>query len=122
MLADRTTLSIIETLTVCLAGISVVIFELALLAVMVWLLSRAVRSFERKPAKAPAETPAAVINEPEAAVQTAPVQITPVFTPNEVVLTDTDEQTAAMIMAIVSDETDIPLDHLAFKSIKLVEE
>ena len=32
-----------------------------------------------------------------------------------------DEKTAAMIMAIVSDNTGIPLSELVFKSIKLVE-
>ena len=33
-----------------------------------------------------------------------------------------DEKTAAMIMAIVSDESGIPLSELRFKSIKLLEE
>lgn len=33
-----------------------------------------------------------------------------------------DEKTAAMIMAIVSDNTGIPLSELVFKSIKLVDE
>ena len=33
-----------------------------------------------------------------------------------------DEKTAAMIMAIVSHESDIPLSELCFKSIKLIEE
>ena len=33
-----------------------------------------------------------------------------------------DEKTAAMIMAIVSDNTGIPLQELVFKSIKLVDE
>ena len=32
-----------------------------------------------------------------------------------------DEKTAAMIMAIVADDTGIPLNELVFKSIKLVE-
>ena len=32
-----------------------------------------------------------------------------------------DEKTAAMIMAIVADDTGIPLSELVFKSIKLVE-
>jgi Na+-transporting methylmalonyl-CoA/oxaloacetate decarboxylase gamma subunit len=35
-------------------------------------------------------------------------------------LRDVDEPTAAMIMAIVSDESGIPLSELCFKSIKLV--
>ncbi|HAZ18549.1 MAG TPA: hypothetical protein DCY74_08450 [Clostridiales bacterium] len=32
-----------------------------------------------------------------------------------------DEPTAAMVMAIVSDKTDIPLEELCFKSIKAIE-
>jgi Na+-transporting methylmalonyl-CoA/oxaloacetate decarboxylase gamma subunit len=35
-------------------------------------------------------------------------------------LQDVDEQTAAIIMAIVSDESGIPLSELVFKSIRLV--
>lgn len=35
-------------------------------------------------------------------------------------LIDVDEPTAAMIMAIVSDESGIPLSELCFKSIKLL--
>jgi len=37
-------------------------------------------------------------------------------------LIGTDEKTAAMIMAIVSNETNIPLSELSFKSIKCIEE
>ena len=36
-------------------------------------------------------------------------------------LKDCDEKTAATIMAIVADDTGIPLNELVFKSIKLVE-
>lgn len=41
---------------------------------------------------------------------------------NSVELIETDEKTAAVIMAIVSDKSGIPLNRLAFKSIKLVED
>ena len=37
-------------------------------------------------------------------------------------LVNTDEKTAAVIMAIVSDKSGIPLNRLAFKSIKLLED
>ena len=39
--------------------------------------------------------------------------------PRTVELTDVDERTAATIMAIVSDETDIPLNELRFRAIRL---
>ncbi len=43
------------------------------------------------------------------------------FSSGELKLNEVDEQTAAMIMAIVSDESGIPLSELCFKSIKLVQ-
>lgn len=44
------------------------------------------------------------------------------FSSGTLKLKNCDEKTAAMIMAIVSDNTGIPLSELVFKSIKLVEE
>jgi len=43
------------------------------------------------------------------------------FSSGALKLYNTDERTAAMIMAIVSDESGIPLSKLCFKSIKLIE-
>ena len=40
----------------------------------------------------------------------------------ELELVDTDEKTAAVIMAIVSKKSGIPLNRLSFKSIKLIDE
>lgn len=40
----------------------------------------------------------------------------------ELKLINVDEKTAAIIMAIVSDESQIPLSELSFKSIKAIEE
>ena len=39
---------------------------------------------------------------------------------NKPVLTGTDEETAAIIMAIVADETKKPLENLRFRSIKSI--
>ena len=44
-----------------------------------------------------------------------------IFSSGSLKLKDCDEKTAAMIMAIVADDTGIPLNELVFKSIKLVE-
>ena len=44
------------------------------------------------------------------------------FSSGSLKLKNCDEKTAAMIMAIVSDNTGIPLSELIFKSITLVEE
>ena len=66
--------------------------------------------------------------EPKAEVKAAPVAVAKAEDPGEEFSSGTlklkgcDEKTAAMIMAIVSDNTGIPLSELVFKSIKLVDE
>jgi len=66
--------------------------------------------------------------EPKAEVKSAPAVETKAEDPGEEFSSGTlklkgcDEKTAAMIMAIVSDNTGIPLSELVFKSIKLVDE
>lgn len=110
-------MSIMEALSVSLVGICVVLAELALLAVLIILLSKVLRVFTKKKTTdntasvnaAPAQTPAGV---PLPAGQSA----------GSLDLVDVDESTAAVIMAIVSNESGIPLNRLAFKSIKLMEE
>ena len=70
------------------------------------------------PAAAPAPAaPAAPVAAPAAA---APVS-DEMFSSGSLKLKNCDEKTAAMIMAIVADDTGIPLNELVFKSIKLVE-
>jgi len=44
------------------------------------------------------------------------------FSAGTLVLKGVDEATAAIIMAIVSDESGIPLERLIFRSIKLIEQ
>ena len=66
------------------------------------------------PAKAAPATPA------PAAAPAAPAS-GEVFSSGSLKLKNCDEKTAAMIMAIVADDTGIPLNELVFKSIKLVE-
>lgn len=55
-----------------------------------------------------------------AAPEAAPAVTAPVYTGP--VLTNVEEREAAVIMAIVSDKTGIPLVRLNFKSIKLMED
>jgi len=54
--------------------------------------------------------------------QPEPEVIEEEFSAGTLVLKDVDEATAAMIMAIVSDESGIPLERLIFRSIKLIEQ
>lgn len=70
------------------------------------------------PAPAPAAAPAAV-SAPAYSVQTADSGI---YGGNIAVFDDIDDKTVACIMAIISDETKIPLNQLIFKSIRLVQE
>ncbi len=66
--------------------------------------------------KAPAEKTAA----PVAAPAVSPAAPAAVYTGP--VLTGVEEKEAAVIMAIVSDKTGIPLERLKFESIKLLED
>ncbi len=124
-------ISISEALNVSATGFVVVLLILALLAVLVLLLSKGIRSAEKgakkkqsapkaKTEKAPAATPA------KAPVATAPAPAATVALPancstGQLDLYDVDEKTAAVIMAIISHESGIPLNRLQFKSIKAIE-
>ena len=68
---------------------------------------------KEEPAKAAPAAPAA----PAVAAAVAGEE----FSSGTLKLKDCDEKTAAMIMAIVADDSGIPLEELVFKSIKLVE-
>ncbi len=112
-----------EAMLVAVAGIAVVLLELALLTVLILLLSKTMRAIEGKlstssiQAAAPAVSPA-----PVAAPAAAPVATSPAAVAAGPVLVDIDERTAAVVMAIVSNESGIPLNQLNFKSIKRVED
>lgn len=104
-------ISIGEGLLYSLLGILVVFFALVLLMCIIKLMW----VFERK------EKPAAV-----EAVPAAPAPVAaPVPAPGsagEIKLYDTDERTAAMLMAIVADTMGVPVNELRFKSIREVKE
>ena len=71
---------------------------------------------KEEPNAAPA-APAAPVAAPAAAAPASDEM----FSSGSLKLKNCDEKTAAMIMAIVADDTGIPLNELVFKSIKLVE-
>ena len=70
--------------------------------------------------KAAKKAPEATSNAPAAAKTTvaAPAGVSN----GELDLIETDEKTAAVIMAIVSNKSGIPLNRLSFKSIRLMED
>ena len=67
------------------------------------------------------EEPAKAAPAAAAAAPAAPAASEEVFSSGSLKLKNCDEKTAAMIMAIVADDSGIPLEELVFKSIKLVE-
>ena len=109
-----------DALATSVIGITTVICILAVIAVLIILVSKVIRAIEgaaTKKAPAPA-TPAAS----PAASAPAGVPMPAGMNQGELELVNTDEKTAAVIMAIVSDKSGIPLNRLSFKSIKLVED
>ena len=104
-----------DAIATSVIGITTVIVILAVIAVLIILVSKVIRAFEAKTAKAPAEAP-------EAVAAPAGVPMPAGMNRGQLELIDTDEKTAAVIMAIVSNKSGIPLNRLSFKSIKLLED
>lgn len=103
-------------LIVALVGIVIVLVELGILAVLIQGISKIVRALEGAVSKKSA-APAAAAPAPAAAPAVAPAALSA-----GVQLVGVDEPTAAVVMAIVSNESGIPLNRLSFKSIKITED
>ncbi len=108
MLTSIGTLTFGQSLVLSGIGMSVVLLELAILAVMIVILSKVLGAVVGEK-KAPA---AAAVPAPAPAAPAAPAR------PAGLRLENVDEPSAATIMAIISDKTGIPLNHLDFHSIK----
>ena len=108
-----------DALATSLIGITTVICILAVIAVLIILVSKVIRAIESAATK---KTPAASAAATPAASAPAGVPMPAGMNQGELELVNTDEKTAAVIMAIVSDKSGIPLNRLSFKSIKLVED
>ena len=108
-----------DALAVSLIGIVTVICILAVISLLIILVSKVIRLFESSAGrKKAADAPAAV----QTAAASAGVPMPEGMNQGELELVGTDEKTAAIIMAIVSDKSGIPLNRLAFKSIRLMED
>lgn len=102
-------MAFLESLLVALFCWAVVFVVLIVLFVIIRAFSLAINTFSKKAASSP---------ESDDAVESAEAEEE--FSSGSLKLKDVDEQTAAMIMAIVSDESGIPLSELIFKSIKQI--
>ena len=107
-----------DALATSLIGITTVICILAVIAVLIILVSKVIRAVEGAATKKAPATPAAA----PAASAPAGVPMPAGMNQGELELINTDDKTADVIMAIVSDKSGIPLNRLSFKSIKLVED
>ena len=104
-------MSIGRALIIAVSGFAVVFLMLCILWFIIVIINKVTTSLEGKAAP---ETPAAAKVEAPAKAE-APQAGT---FGGEIALYDVDEKTAACIMAIISDETKIPLSQLVFKSIR----
>ncbi len=108
-------ISFVESLLVGFVGYLVVFFGLILLMFVVMLTGKIMVASQAK--KAAADT--AVKAKEAAAPATAASKLAP-GSAGEIKLYDTDEKDAAMIMAIVANRLQKPLNELRFKSIREV--
>ena len=106
-----------DAIAVSLIGITTVILILAVIACLILLVSKVIRLIEGAASK---KEPVAVETAPVSSACGVPMPAG--MNQGELELIGTDEKTAAIIMAIVSDKSGIPLNRLAFKSIKLMED
>ncbi|MDR3313912.1 MAG: OadG family protein [Oscillospiraceae bacterium] len=109
-----------DVLLYALLGIAVVMSILALLFGLITLISKTVAT----PAGNRSAVPLPPQGEALPAPATAPQGVALVETESQgkLTLVDTDAATAAILMAIVSERSGIPLNHLEFKSIRLLGE
>ena len=104
-------LTVTQGLKIALYGFTTVFIMLAILMLIINVLSKLVEMM----------TPKKV--EETVKVKEKPVEKkTNIEYTGEIQLIDVDEKTAACIMAIISDETQIPLENLIFKKIRLLED
>lgn len=106
-----------ESLSVALFTMVVVMGVLATLFFLIKIFSFAVGKFEKSFSSQKVQATSPTVN--EVLVEEIEEEV---FSSGTLKLTNVDESTAAMIMAIVSDESKIPLSQLCFKSIRLISE
>ena len=111
-MTSRLVLGIGDNLLDAILGYAVVFIGLTLLMTVIIIVGKA---FTAKKAAPAAETAPA----PAAAAPAAPKKLAP-GSAGDVKLYDTDPRDAAMIMAIVANKLDKPLNELRFRSIKEV--
>ncbi len=105
-----------KALLVAIVGFVTVIVVLAFIALFIKLIAFIFATIENKNNKKAATSP--IVEQNTATIPTLPET----ESQGELELIGVDEPTAAMLMALVSYKTEIPLNRLAFRSIRLVED
>lgn len=105
-------MSIFNSLIVGVFGMAVVFVALVALILVIKIITRVLNLLDaNKNAEQEKDMPAQSMQQPATAAQASDGVLK---------LYDVDEKTAALIMAIVSEESKIPLPQLQFKSIRLI--
>lgn len=106
-------MSVLDSLLVDAFGLSIVFAVLISLSLIIKLITRIFSRLEKR------ETESNKTHtEQQSAISPAEAR----YADGELKLFEVDEKTAALIMAIVSDESNIPLSELHFKSIRLMKQ
>ena len=109
-----------KALLVAIVGFMTVLLVLAMIALFIRLIAFIFSLIEKK---ATVEIiPVGDSDKKETAPQKVGVSLPDNESQGELELIGVDEATAAMLMALVSHKTEIPLNRLAFRSIRLVED
>lgn len=110
---EGTFLTVPQALLVAFCGLLIVFIMLAALSGIMYLLSKALNAAPKQEAAGAPAAPTAP------AAPAAPARAAAGQTyAGQVALVGVDEKTAACLMAIVSEETNIPLDELVFRKIE----
>lgn len=108
-------MSIIESLSVSLFCMALVFFVLSFLFLLIKILSKVLNALNNKLSSVSVDKTNSNDIYANQAINSNEIST------GELKLIGVDEKTAAMIMAIVSHETKIPLSELIFKSIKAID-
>lgn len=111
-----------ETLKTAVVGFLIVLVILAVIAGLILLISKIFEAVEKAVSKGKKTGEAQTAAPASAAAAPSGRPLSDTESQGELKLENVDEPTAAVIMAIVSNMSGIPLNRLAFKSIKLIEE
>jgi Na+-transporting methylmalonyl-CoA/oxaloacetate decarboxylase gamma subunit len=113
-------MSIFESLVVGLICMTIVFVVLASLYIMISILSKVLAGAGKKAEAVKTDNH---VNDPvpDGIISEEQTSAAADYSAGELKLKNVDEKTAAMIMAIVSHESGIPLNELVFKSISAVE-